>query len=829
MMWKMLWYYRKKNSILFAVAAAVSMFLMGLVSAYCSVQEMLVADVIQAEGSWNLYLKDMAKEGQAACSSLPGVVRMGLEADKTVKLVSVSGRKAEPVKMAVRYMDETAMSLQAFRLRDGRLPGKPSEITISAGLKINGEYAYQGEYIGQRIQISSSGEEYTVVGILDNLDAGTDSGNNECIALGREAPGKAIVYLELSGSRLHFTGSNRKVREASYQIVSSLGIGREEVYDWQRMNQDSSLSAVKEDYRVVLNNDLLVVLEHGNSVQSIQAIRLVTLLLGGMVLLIGSFMAAGVSISDYQCRRSDHGVLLLCGSKVSSIRRQFILEKEVIFAVASVTGLILSQVLQWAVMQAVSSHRIDALQNFEMHFFLLPALAVVCLILFVTFFTEIVVFRKLGKISPLEVLYGSGREHTTGKRKILHGFEIGDGSLPFLFQLGFINASRRKLSCAISVLCVGMAIFLFICFCDVSSVANQVISQQEEENRFEFYAYGNEIPDLGRSKESIPYVEEMEIVYDSIAMAEGGLSEDSVEWYPDIYSTVDAPCYFDVVGISKSYYEDYLQGEDKLPYEELVRQGGCVYDDFCLVSGNNTVINILEEIKGTPISLTGERVKDGSGQCSAFVAGRVSQHSIPLSDCFQPSLFVPYEVFFKQFTTGTVLIYINAVPGRETQLRQWLMDHSGEYGVTIQDNVSEYLETQDTVSMLRIIVGGILALTAMVAFIYLVSTLKGSVDRQSDELGVMQALGMDRRQALGVLVSESLIYVCAGLLLGILLAAVMAKQLVELMADVTILGLYIPVYPVIVCTILSVGVAVFVCYLLVRRLQKGVLLVNWKN
>ena len=63
----MLWYYKKKNSLLFVVTVMVTMFLFNLLSTYCSVQEMLVADVTQTEGSWNLCVKDLPKDKRNIC------------------------------------------------------------------------------------------------------------------------------------------------------------------------------------------------------------------------------------------------------------------------------------------------------------------------------------------------------------------------------------------------------------------------------------------------------------------------------------------------------------------------------------------------------------------------------------------------------------------------------------------------------------------------------------------------------------------------------------------------------------------------------------------
>ena len=110
----------------------------------------------------------------------------------------------------------------------------------------------------------------------------------------------------------------------------------------------------------------------------------------------------------------------------------------------------------------------------------LQVLFTVCLVLVISFLTEIIAFKKLGKLSPLEALYGK-REHTEKQTRVLSKLEIGTSSVPVEFHLGLINVTRRKLSSVINLLCIGTAVFLFICFYDFGSVTNQIVSEQEEE------------------------------------------------------------------------------------------------------------------------------------------------------------------------------------------------------------------------------------------------------------------------------------------------------------------------------------------------------------
>ena len=456
-----------------------------------------------------------------------------------------------------------------------------------------------------------------------------------------------------------------------------------------------------------------------------------------------------------------------------------------------------------------------------------------CLVLVISFLTEIIAFKKLGKLSPLEALYGK-REHTEKQTRVLSKLEIGTSSVPVEFHLGLINVTRRKLSSVINLLCIGTAVFLFICFYDFGSVTNQIVSEQEEENQFQFFAYANEIEHLDKLKKQIPYVENLEIVYDSTILMEkknkeGVLSEDSVKWYSDIYENRQDSVYLDVVAIDRSYYENYLQGKEKPDYDTLINENACVYDDGCVVSKKNKVIQILDDLKNYNITFTSEDLIENTGTSEILLKSRVSRYQIPLEDNFQPTLYVPYEVYFDKFTPSFVMLNLNAVSGHEDEVKTWLLEHSEEYGISVQDNVSEYLEVRDTVSMVQIVLGGILVLVALVAILYMVSALKNSIDSQKKELDVLQALGMEKKQIFYIVFCESLFYVIGGLLIGSLLSVMITKRFVEIMANVTILSLSIPVYPLFLCSVLCAMVSFVICFFVVKRYFNGFEFLNLKS
>lgn len=820
---KMLLYYKKNNILLFMVAMFVSAFLMNILSTYCSVQEMLVEDVAQIDGRWNVCIRDTSENIKSGCLSLSDVKQIGIETEKKAELYSLSGRQADSGTLSLRYMNQAAMSLCVLKLYKGRLPQNRSEIVVSFGMKINDEYVYQGDYIGKTICLKNSSQEYCIVGILDNMNASSGNENNECILLGNDGTsGNMTLYLELANNHLNFFSSNGEVRKSCYEITKFLGFSEDEIYDWQRIRENGDSKVIKEDYPIWLNNELLMVLEHGNSGQTIRMVQYVSILFGLMILLIGGFMTAGITISDYQKRRSDHALFLLCGSKLSTIKKQYFIEKEIIFITASLSGIFLGRLLQLAVAEIVQQHRTTMIENLHIRFLPWSAVISFLLIVAISSLSVVISFSKWKALSPMDALY-QDRRNDVEKIFVPHHFEVGKGILPLTFQIGMIQVLRRKLSAIICILCVAMAAFLFICFCNLSLVINQIASQQEEKNQFQFFAFANEIPKLEQLKNNIPYTDECNVSYDTnvrVVQNQNILTEESVKWYGKIYDSVQDSFSVDVVAVDRYFYDTYLQGEDKPSYDILAEQNGCVYDDACLVPKENNAIHILKDIKGKEIELKGEGVKGKKQTCKLVLNTRVKRHKVPLPDDFQPTIYVPYEVFFSSFTPFFVMVHINAVTDCEKEVQAWLMDHAGEYGISVQDNLSEYQETRDTVSMVRVIMEGVLILTTLVALICIISTLKSSMDRQSGDLVIMQALGMKKEQIFDILFSESMIYVLTGLIIGIIATLFFAKQLIEMVSCITIVKLGMAYYPFALCTVGAIVIAVLVTLMLVSKFTK---------
>lgn len=88
---------------------------------------------------------------------------------------------------------------------------------------------------------------------------------------------------------------------------------------------------------------------------------------------------------------------------------------------------------------------------------------------------------------------------------------------------------------------------------------------------------------------------------------------------------------------------------------------------------------------------------------------------------------------------------------------------------------------------------------------------------------------MEKKQIFYIVFCESLFYVIGGLLIGSLLSVMITKRFVEIMANVTILSLSIPVYPLFLCSVLCAMVSFVICFFVVKRYFNGFEFLNLKS
>ncbi len=180
-------------------------------------------------------------------------------------------------------------------------------------------------------------------------------------------------------------------------------------------------------------------------------------------------------------------------------------------------------------------------------------------------------------------------------------------------------------------------------------------------------------------------------------------------------------------------------------------------------------------------------------------------HSVGIN--FNEVIIIPVASAQALFNTSALLRVLVQATSREevgqaeSQMRQILIKrHDGEEDVTFvsQDAV---LATFDRIfRSLTLTVGGIAAISLLVAGILTMNVMLVSVYQRSGEIGLLKALGARKRQILMIFLTESGLLSLAGAGLGILIALILSGLIGQIFAD---FPLQVPIWAHIAATAIA--------------------------
>jgi putative ABC transport system permease protein len=112
--------------------------------------------------------------------------------------------------------------------------------------------------------------------------------------------------------------------------------------------------------------------------------------------------------------------------------------------------------------------------------------------------------------------------------------------------------------------------------------------------------------------------------------------------------------------------------------------------------------------------------------------------------------------------------------------------------VTLKDQTQFADEQKGQVDQLLMIINALLGLSVIIAVLGIVNTLALSVIERTREIGLLRAIGMDRRQLRQMVRLESVAISVYGAVFGLILGTVFGTGLVQALADQGISRLVVP-------------------------------------
>jgi putative ABC transport system permease protein len=167
-------------------------------------------------------------------------------------------------------------------------------------------------------------------------------------------------------------------------------------------------------------------------------------------------------------------------------------------------------------------------------------------------------------------------------------------------------------------------------------------------------------------------------------------------------------------------------------------------------------------------------------------------------------------------------VYVRLAPGADATTTRAALDRALKPypNVQLHDQTEFKQSISNQINQLLYVVYALLALAVLIAVLGIVNTLALSVVERTREIGLLRALGMDRRQLRRTVRVESVAIAVFGALLGLAVGLAFGIALQRSLVDQGITVLGIPWAVLIVVLVLSVLVGVLAAVWPARRAAK---------
>ena len=576
--WKYICYYKKMALAIFSGILLAAVLGIAGVNLLTSFHQMLEADAHGNYGYWTMKL-NMNQLGIETLPELFEVEKYG----KQQYSYSAKNSTEKGWYMDVLECDDNSMELLNVKMYDGTMPSNENEIALSSQYMIDGVYAYKACKPGDKITITTGmrangkeqvfgsykegkeefktleEKEYIVSGIIDDFSE-TDSMGLICngYIYKKQIDNPAFIYLKIKENNW---------KEEIDDIAKKLGMERTtDVFDIT--NYDMELSANEEDYKAVLNGELLYYMDNNlvsNSNKTFVTavwVFLVVSYIMVMIMIINIYSAALLK------RRKEYAVFRMLGMEQKDLTQMAMLEGGIFWFFGWFVGAILSVGITKAMFVIIQKLRIREMENLEMHFSLKLVLLIGVFLLLVT------------EVSILSAVWMDARKSVqqglTGNRKKVSKY-ISFTYFPVTIALGMQNALRAKARFVFNIISFTLSIFLvFAIYLVSTNMKVTKLIDGIDEATSEFYVYANDFPDIDDYLKKMPYVEEAWSYVTSSVEKE--TSETIVKSeFAEEYSQQ----YVNISGLSPEQYEMECPSiAEKISYEEWVKMESAILVDI---------------------------------------------------------------------------------------------------------------------------------------------------------------------------------------------------------------------------------------------------------
>lgn len=644
---------------------------------------------------------------------------------------------------------KNATEMNGYRLVDGTFPNQAGEVAISATARIGEEFIIGNYNVGDSIELN--GSSYIISGILDDYDFSTSETYKVALTKSETETGRYNIYLHCAGKR-------------EYQRALK------EIKQYLQLDESSMIRGDKEygflmGCTLIINEELNIVeLEGRGGLQDTNIGRLL-LFFAAILVLTSVILSLHLFTSYLHGRNKQQGILLSLGFSNSYISCIYFVECLILVVIGCLLGILFGRFLTVFLFDCIQNMRVSRLEHFEPQFtpqsYMLAAF--VSLAGFLCGLVPVLIRTMNAGINEMiktrrKKYRGTAAGAKNRRRKFITLKYFHKDSYPF-----------EKLCIYMSMVMIGISVMLLIY---VNKYVNYILSHSEKyETKFDLVS--DDISGMDGFEKLIPGVTYYDMVYDT--MGKFHISKDNInEQYIDelpLHGGNIISC--EIVGASEQQYNNKIESESGMNYEEFVDAGGAIVIDNW-GGGDDRILKELPE----SLQYNGRQDYEfgiiyDPGEVKVVGRGKFKNWN----DQRGISIIVPDKMFLEKFDYTNVMIRINVNDGYEIEAAEMLNQCSFEYSYSFHDHVTEYIKEQDNNTTIRVYTYGVLVFVTVMN-LFIIVYVNGLVYvRRRRNLSVLKTLGHSDMSIMLPLILEALSESVVAAILSVFISKVASKRL----------------------------------------------------
>lgn len=730
----------KRKTISAVAGICISVMLIFVaINSYVSFQKMRIENAYDSYGQYNIVLHNVDKETYTR-------IRDWKDKDVEIGFESIVGVTDSGINLINSDFYSTRMN--RYKLEEGRLPNKKSEVAISATARLDDDYVINTYKVGDTIKLN--GCIYTISGILDDYNYSTTDTYSLALTKEKNETGRYNIYFHCRQKESY---NNTVTELKNYLSIDDACI----------MHGDK-IEGFLGEYKMILNDDLNRLELDGEG--SLQDANIGRLLLSFAIILVLTSLILGIHIftAYLNGRNKQQGILFSLGFSNTYVSVIYVVECIILVVIGCLAGLLSGRYLTSFLFDLVQSLRVTRLDNFNPQF-TRQSYGASAIISFMGFMLALIPVIVRSMRNGVNEVIKTRRKRYRGDKRIKRNHKTRHTTAKYFFKDSY---PFEKLCIYVSMVMIGLGFMLLI---NVNRYVNYVLEHRDEYDS-EFELISDDVSKMDNFRELIPEAVYYDLIYDTT----GSFYIDR-KYINDKYEDMlmfedDNSLYCEIVGVSELQYKNKIELSNDMTYEAFAASGGAIIIDNVGASDEC----ILKELPGAV------KYAERSGDLGAcFAAGEIN---ITARSSFKNwndqrgiSIIVPEELFKEKFDYTNVLFKINVTEGSEIEVAGRLNKYSYLYNYTFLDHASDYIKQQDDSTTVRVCTYGILLFVTVINLFIIIYTNVLVYIRRRDNISILMALGHPKLSIIGPMLAEVIVQSIVTSIISVGISGVLSRKL----------------------------------------------------